>query len=88
MENGIILCARAEVRKDFRPVWNVLDRGKDYSLLTLQVEFAGGALRCGEYVTIRKVGDASQKVSDSALHFCFWLYKGIELSFKLVAVLN
>ena len=28
MENGIILCARAEVRKDFRPVWNVLDRGK------------------------------------------------------------
>lgn len=28
-----------------------------------QVEFGGGALRCGEYVTIRKVGDASQKVA-------------------------
>ncbi|KAK9292750.1 hypothetical protein L1049_020730 [Liquidambar formosana] len=27
----------------------------------IQVEFAGGALRCGEYVTLRKVGDASQK---------------------------
>ncbi|XP_062000164.1 cleavage and polyadenylation specificity factor subunit 2 isoform X2 [Rosa rugosa] len=27
----------------------------------VQVEFAGGALRCGEYVTIRKVGDASHK---------------------------
>ncbi|XP_077241875.1 cleavage and polyadenylation specificity factor 100 [Tasmannia lanceolata] len=27
----------------------------------VQVEFAGGALRCGEYVTLRKVGDLSQK---------------------------
>ncbi|KAI4351721.1 hypothetical protein L6164_006048 [Bauhinia variegata] len=27
----------------------------------VQVEFASGALRCGEYVTLRKVGDASQK---------------------------
>ncbi|KAK6936840.1 Metallo-beta-lactamase [Dillenia turbinata] len=27
----------------------------------VQVEFAGGALRCGEYVTLRKVGDSSQK---------------------------
>ncbi|KAJ9679451.1 hypothetical protein PVL29_021397 [Vitis rotundifolia] len=27
----------------------------------IQVEFSGGALRCGEYVTLRKVGDASQK---------------------------
>ncbi|XAR53657.1 hypothetical protein NMG60_11022294 [Bertholletia excelsa] len=27
----------------------------------VQVEFAGGALRCGEYVTLRKVGDTSQK---------------------------
>ncbi|KAJ7969356.1 Cleavage and polyadenylation specificity factor subunit 2 [Quillaja saponaria] len=27
----------------------------------IQVEFSGKALRCGEYVTIRKVGDASQK---------------------------
>lgn len=26
------------------------------------MEFAGGALRCGEFVTVRKVGDASQKV--------------------------
>lgn len=31
-------------------------------LCALQVEFAGGALRCGEYVTLRKVTDASQKV--------------------------
>ncbi|PNY04271.1 cleavage and polyadenylation specificity factor subunit 2-like protein, partial [Trifolium pratense] len=29
------------------------------------VEFAGGALRCGEYVTVRKVGDATQKASAS-----------------------
>ncbi|KAF5190062.1 Cleavage and polyadenylation specificity factor subunit [Thalictrum thalictroides] len=27
----------------------------------IQVEFSGGALRCGENVTLRKVGDASQK---------------------------
>ncbi|GAV60143.1 Lactamase_B domain-containing protein/RMMBL domain-containing protein/Beta-Casp domain-containing protein/CPSF100_C domain-containing protein [Cephalotus follicularis] len=27
----------------------------------VQVEFAGGALRCGEYVTLRKVGHMSQK---------------------------
>uniref|UniRef100_A0A9I9EMW2 Cleavage and polyadenylation specificity factor subunit 2 n=1 Tax=Cucumis melo TaxID=3656 RepID=A0A9I9EMW2_CUCME len=27
----------------------------------IQVEFAGGALRCGEYVTLRKVTNASQK---------------------------
>lgn len=27
----------------------------------IQVEFAGGALRCGEYVTLRKVSDSSQK---------------------------
>ncbi|KAF1897485.1 hypothetical protein Lal_00035191 [Lupinus albus] len=34
----------------------------------VQVEFAGGALRCGEYVTLRKVGDASQKASSSSEH--------------------
>ncbi|TKY45201.1 Cleavage and polyadenylation specificity factor subunit 2 [Spatholobus suberectus] len=34
----------------------------------VQVEFAGGALRCGEYVTLRKVGDASQKASASSAH--------------------
>ncbi|KAL6906173.1 hypothetical protein ACP4OV_003774 [Aristida adscensionis] len=28
-----------------------------------QVEFAGGALRCGEYITVRKIGDSSQKGS-------------------------
>ncbi|XP_052209031.1 cleavage and polyadenylation specificity factor subunit 2 isoform X2 [Diospyros lotus] len=27
----------------------------------VQVEFGGGALRCGEYTTIRKVGDSTQK---------------------------
>ncbi|KAK9103630.1 hypothetical protein Sjap_020884 [Stephania japonica] len=27
----------------------------------IQVEFSGGALRCGEYVTLRKIGDATQK---------------------------
>ncbi|XP_054818655.1 cleavage and polyadenylation specificity factor subunit 2 isoform X1 [Prosopis cineraria] len=31
----------------------------------VQVEFAGGALRCGEYVTLRKVGDSTQKSSGS-----------------------
>jgi len=29
----------------------------------LQVEFAGGALRCGEYITVRKIGDSNQKGS-------------------------
>ncbi|KAL3524286.1 hypothetical protein ACH5RR_017120 [Cinchona calisaya] len=33
----------------------------------VQVEFAGGALRCGEYVTLRKVGDASQKGGGAAI---------------------
>ncbi|XP_024982399.1 cleavage and polyadenylation specificity factor subunit 2 isoform X3 [Cynara cardunculus var. scolymus] len=33
----------------------------------IQVEFAGGALRCGEYVTLRKVGDASQKGGAAAI---------------------
>ncbi|KAG4994910.1 hypothetical protein JHK86_031737 [Glycine max] len=33
------------------------------SSMGVQVEFAGGALRCGEYVTLRKVGDASQKAT-------------------------
>ncbi|VFQ80590.1 unnamed protein product [Cuscuta campestris] len=32
----------------------------------VQVEFAGGALRCGEYVTLRKVGDASQRGAAAA----------------------
>ncbi|XP_008787501.1 cleavage and polyadenylation specificity factor subunit 2 [Phoenix dactylifera] len=27
----------------------------------VQVEFAGGALRCGEYVTVRKISDSNQK---------------------------
>ncbi|KAK9143745.1 hypothetical protein Syun_013145 [Stephania yunnanensis] len=31
----------------------------------IQVEFAGGALRCGEYVTLRKIGDATQKGTGS-----------------------
>ena len=35
-------------------------------------------------MTIRKVGDASQKVSDSVLHFYFWLCKEIELSFQVI----
>uniref|UniRef100_A0ACD5XYD1 Uncharacterized protein n=1 Tax=Avena sativa TaxID=4498 RepID=A0ACD5XYD1_AVESA len=29
----------------------------------LQVEFAGGALRCGEYITVRKIGDSTQRGS-------------------------
>ncbi|MFS7950325.1 putative cleavage and polyadenylation specificity factor 2 [Helianthus anomalus] len=33
----------------------------------IQVEFLGGALRCGEYVTLRKVGDASQKGGAAAI---------------------
>ncbi|KAJ7974176.1 Cleavage and polyadenylation specificity factor subunit 2 [Quillaja saponaria] len=32
----------------------------------IQVEFSGKALRCGEYVTTRKVGDASQKGGGSS----------------------
>lgn len=36
---------------------------KDVATCSIQVEFAGGALRCGEYVTLRKVGNVSQKVS-------------------------
>ena len=34
--------------------------------LTMQVEFASGALRCGEYITLRKVGDTTQKASISS----------------------
>ncbi|KAM7499665.1 hypothetical protein LguiA_024079 [Lonicera macranthoides] len=33
----------------------------------IQVEFSGGALRCGEHVTLRKVGDASQKGAAAAI---------------------
>lgn len=29
----------------------------------LQVEFAGGALRCGEYITVCKIGDSNQKAT-------------------------
>ncbi|KAF7147235.1 hypothetical protein RHSIM_Rhsim03G0187300 [Rhododendron simsii] len=31
------------------------------------VEFGGGALRCGEYVTLRKIGDATQKGSGAGI---------------------
>ncbi|KAK4480742.1 hypothetical protein RD792_013824 [Penstemon davidsonii] len=34
----------------------------------IQVEFAGGALRCGEYVTLRKVGDSNQKGGGNVQH--------------------
>ncbi|PKA58817.1 Cleavage and polyadenylation specificity factor subunit 2 [Apostasia shenzhenica] len=34
----------------------------------IQVEFSGGALRCGEYVTLRKVGDSSHKGGTGAQH--------------------
>ncbi|GKB48120.1 cleavage and polyadenylation specificity factor subunit 2 isoform X2 [Tanacetum coccineum] len=38
------------------------------SLLDISmVEFSGGALRCGEYVTLRKVGDASHKGGAAAI---------------------
>uniref|UniRef100_A0ACD5TG03 Uncharacterized protein n=1 Tax=Avena sativa TaxID=4498 RepID=A0ACD5TG03_AVESA len=32
----------------------------------LQVEFSGGALRCGEYITVRKIADSNQKGSTSS----------------------
>jgi len=38
------------------------------------VEFAGGALRCGEYVTVRKVGDATQKVNASSEHLLNFIF--------------
>ncbi|KAL6503876.1 hypothetical protein OROGR_025799 [Orobanche gracilis] len=34
----------------------------------IQVEFAAGALRCGDYVTLRKVGDSSQKGGGTIQH--------------------
>nr|XP_034568366.1 cleavage and polyadenylation specificity factor subunit 2-like isoform X2 [Setaria viridis] len=34
----------------------------------LQVEFGGGALRCGEYISLRKMGDSSQKRGVTADH--------------------
>ncbi|KAH0456299.1 hypothetical protein IEQ34_014206 [Dendrobium chrysotoxum] len=34
----------------------------------IQVEFAGGALRCGEYVTLRKISDFTQKGGTVAQH--------------------
>lgn len=33
----------------------------------VQAEFAGGALRCGEYTTLRKIGDATQKGSGAGI---------------------
>ena len=30
------------------------------------MEFAGGALRCGEYVTLRKVGDTGFRMMESS----------------------
>ena len=35
----------------------------------LQVEFAGGALQCGEYITVRKIGDSNQKGSTASQQF-------------------
>lgn len=32
----------------------------------MQVEFAGGALRCGEYIMVRKVGDSILKVASAS----------------------
>jgi cleavage and polyadenylation specificity factor subunit 2 len=37
------------------------------AIKNIQVEFSGGALRCGEYVTLRKVGDATQKGGAAAI---------------------
>ncbi|XP_073020033.1 cleavage and polyadenylation specificity factor subunit 2 isoform X1 [Primulina eburnea] len=34
----------------------------------IQVEFASGALRCGDYVTLRKVGDSNQKGGGNIQH--------------------
>lgn len=34
----------------------------------IQVEFAGGALRCGEHVTLRKISDSTQKGGTGAQH--------------------
>ncbi|GJN34703.1 hypothetical protein PR202_gb23389 [Eleusine coracana subsp. coracana] len=31
------------------------------NIISKKVEFAGGALRCGEYITVRKIGDSVQK---------------------------
>jgi hypothetical protein len=36
-----------------------------------QVEFAGGALRCGEYITVRKIGDSNQKVTNHSNHHAY-----------------
>lgn len=50
----------------------LLENRMHHKFRTLQVEFAGGgALRCGEYVTLRKVGDASHKVSHRVFHLRF-----------------
>jgi len=38
------------------------------------VEFAGGALRCGEYVTVRKVGDSTQKANASSEHLLNFIF--------------
>lgn len=61
----VTLCSVNKITK-FR--WILQSAWEWYSL---QVEFAGGALRCGEYVTIRKVGPAGQKVSDITWTFSF-----------------
>ena len=50
----------------YTKICNLIRKVNDITVrYALQVEFAGGALRCGEYVTLRKVTDASQKVRTS-----------------------
>ncbi|KAF2290585.1 hypothetical protein GH714_014541 [Hevea brasiliensis] len=61
----------------------------------VQVEFAGGALRCGEYVTLRKIGNVSQKGGGSGTQqiviegpLCEDYYKIREYLFTILFALN
>ncbi|KAI6687416.1 hypothetical protein NL676_024244 [Syzygium grande] len=54
-----------EIKIDNRQTWESLEWDDPLAPSSLEtippVEFAGGALRCGEHVTLPKVGDASQE---------------------------
>lgn len=47
--------------------------------IVLQVEFAGGALKCGEHITVRKISDSSQKVFEPT-HYNYSLLQFLNIN--------
>ena len=59
---GIQVCQHNSFTLDFFLLGLTILRWTREKYFCVQAEFSGGALRCGEFVTLRKVGDPSQKV--------------------------